>query len=109
VEQRVQVKAERFRVPDVCVLSRSQPIEQIVTHRPILCVEVRSKRDGIAETQECVNDYLDSGVPCVWTIDPQTRKARIHTKGRSYAPKDGVLRVPGTEIAVPLAELFAEL
>jgi hypothetical protein len=31
-EQRVQVSPSRFRIPDVCVISRDQPIEQVITH-----------------------------------------------------------------------------
>jgi Uma2 family endonuclease len=107
-EQRVQVTAERFRVPDVCVISRESPREQIITHPPQLCVEVLSKRDGMAEMQDRIDGYLDFGVPCVWSIDPKSRKARIHTKERSYEPKDGILRVEGTAIAVPLADLFED-
>ena len=33
-ELRVQVAPTRFRVPDVTVLDRNQPIEQIITHPP---------------------------------------------------------------------------
>jgi hypothetical protein len=37
VDQRVQVSARRFRIPDVCVLSRDQPLEPIVRVAPIVC------------------------------------------------------------------------
>ena len=36
-ELRVQVAATRYRVPDVTVLDRSRPIEQIITHPPLSC------------------------------------------------------------------------
>src|SRR5271156_5470426 len=39
-ELRVHVAATRFRVPDVTVLERSQPKEQIVTHPPLAVFEV---------------------------------------------------------------------
>jgi len=45
VEQRVQVKQTRFRVPDVCVLFAEAPTESIITHPPFLCVEILSKED----------------------------------------------------------------
>ncbi len=39
-ELRVQVSATRYRVPDVTVLDRSRPIEQIITHPPLAVFEV---------------------------------------------------------------------
>src|SRR5947208_3015723 len=39
-EQRVQVKATRFRIPDVCVLAADTAEELIVTTPPILCIEI---------------------------------------------------------------------
>ena len=41
-ELRVQVAATRFRVPDVAVLDRDLPIEQIVTRPPLAVFEVLS-------------------------------------------------------------------
>src|SRR5947207_2834605 len=42
-ELRVQVKARRFRIPDVCAIAEDAPPEQILTHPPVLCIEVLSK------------------------------------------------------------------
>jgi len=36
---RVKVAPARFRVPDVTVLDRDQPIEQIITHPPVAVFE----------------------------------------------------------------------
>ena len=36
VEQRVQVKPNRFRVPDVSVIRRDRPVEAIFRHPPIV-------------------------------------------------------------------------
>src|SRR5687768_542547 len=41
IEQRVQVSASRFRVPDLCVL-RSRSTNRIVTQPPYLCIELIS-------------------------------------------------------------------
>ena len=40
VEQRVQVSPTRFRIPDVSVLSADRPKEQIISHPPLICIEV---------------------------------------------------------------------
>src|SRR5580658_6276862 len=47
-EQRVQVTERRFRVPDVCVLHRNAPYEQVVRDPPLICVEILSKDDSFA-------------------------------------------------------------
>ena len=109
VEQRVQVTRERFRIPDVCLLRGDAPVEQIIRHALLLCVEVLSKDDRMSAMQDRIDDYFAMGVACVWTVDPQSRKGRIHTSDRSWEPKDGILRVEATDIAVPLADLFAGL
>jgi putative restriction endonuclease len=41
-ELRLQVAATRFRVADVTVLDRAQPVEQIITHPPLAVFEVLS-------------------------------------------------------------------
>ena len=39
-EQRVRVTTARVRIPDVCVLSATLPRERIISHPPLLRVEV---------------------------------------------------------------------
>ena len=109
VEQRVQVTSRRFRVPDVCVVVGARPREQIFTHPPFLCIEILSKDDRMSEMQERINDYLAFGVKHVWVVDPRSRRAYMHTVEGSRETKDGMLRTTTPDIAVPLAEMFAEL
>jgi Uma2 family endonuclease len=61
-EQRVQVSPTRFRVPDVCLVSLDQPVEQIITHPPLACIEILSPEDTIRRMQERVEDYRQFGV-----------------------------------------------
>ena len=72
---------------------------------PLLCVEILSPEDRVSEMQERIDDYLAFGVPYVWVVDPERRKARTHTANASHAVTDGVLRAEA-DIAVPLAEIF---
>jgi len=108
-EQRVQVTPSRFRVPDICVTVGPKPVEQIFTRPPFLCVEVLSPDDRAGEVQERIEDYLAFGVRYVWVINPRSRRAYIHTPEGSREAKDGVLRTENPAIAIPLAEIFAEL
>jgi Uma2 family endonuclease len=70
-EQRVQVSASRFRVPDVAILDRDLPIEQIVTRPPIAVFEVLSPEDRQARMLRKLNDYAALGIPQIWVIDPE--------------------------------------
>ena len=49
--------------------------EQVISHPPLLCIEVLSPRDSLRAMRERVQDYFDMGVPAVWIFDPETRTA----------------------------------
>jgi Uma2 family endonuclease len=106
VEVRVQVKARRFRVPDVCLVTGGKPKTRTISEPPFLAVEVLSPDDRMSEMQERIDDYLDFGVSFVWIVDPCTRRAWIHTAEGSREARDGVLRASEPAIQVPLDELF---
>jgi len=107
-EQRVQVSARRFRVPDLCIVVGA-PSEQIFTRPPFLCIEILSKDDRMSEMQERINDYLAFGVPYVWVVDPLAKRAYIHTAEGSREAKDGFLRTENPEMVVPIADLLKQL
>ena len=73
-ELRVQVAATRFRIPDVTVLDRSQPIEQVATRPPLAVFEVLSPEDTVQRLKSKLNDYQKMGIPEVWVVDPETRE-----------------------------------
>ena len=109
VEQRVQVKPSRFRVPDICVVAGPKPLEQVFTQPPLICIEILSKDDRAGEMQERIDDYLAFGVRYVWVVNPTTRRAYVHTTAGTREAKDGVLRTENPEIVAPLAEIFSSL
>jgi Uma2 family endonuclease len=109
VEQRVQVAAKRFRIPDVCVLKGGGPYPAIFREPPFICIEVLSKDDSVRSMQERVDDYLRFGVPYVWVIDPAKRRVWAHTVEGSREIKDGILGTENPSIEVSLAEVFAGL
>jgi Uma2 family endonuclease len=105
-EQRVQVKATRFRVPDLTVVAGTIPDHvRILNDPPLLCVEILSREDRMEEVLEGIEDYLTFGVPCVWVLNPRNRRGFVYTSEGMREAKDGILRVAGTAIAVPIAEL----
>ncbi len=106
-ELRVQVSERHYCIPDVLVMRNSDPADAIVKVAPLLCIEILSRDDRMTEMQEKVDDYLEMGVEMVWVVDPRRRKA-FQTDGQSLHPVM-VLTVPGTQIRVDGAEVFAEL
>ena len=108
-EQRVQISATRFRVPDVCVVVGPRPAELIFTEPPFICIEILSKDDRLAEMQRRIDDYLAFGVAYCWVVDPRERKAWAHTSEGCHEADDGLLRTQNPEIIVPLSALFEQL
>jgi Uma2 family endonuclease len=104
VEQRVQVKPTRFRVPDISVV-KQRPTRGIIKEPPLLCIEIVSPEDRMQQMQNKIDDYLAFGVPSVWLIYPTTRRAFIYTADAVQEVKDGVLSTRELEIRVPLSEL----
>ncbi len=105
-EQRVQVKPTRFRIPDICVVLESSPVESIFRQPPFLCIEILSKDDSFKSIVERLDDYLAMGVPHVWVIDPGTHRGYRYTSEGFLEAKDGILRAVNPDIAVPLSALF---
>ncbi|CAN5720462.1 hypothetical protein BH10ACI4_BH10ACI4_24840 [soil metagenome] len=108
-EIRARVGVNRYRIPDVTVLRRSDPVEPVTSIPPLVCIEVLSPNDTISRMQERIDDYIRMGVEHVWLIDPLSRKAWVATADGSHHHVEAEFIVPGTPIRVPLAEAFAEL
>jgi Uma2 family endonuclease len=106
VEIRVQVRAERFRVPDVVIVRGGRPVGRVITAPPEVVVEVLSPDDRATDVQDKIDDYLEFGVQVVWLIDPEKRRAWMHSKEDSREAVDGVLRNAEGDLAVPLSAVF---
>jgi hypothetical protein len=65
----------------------------------------RLRAKPVLRVIEKARELIEFGCAWVWVIDPETLESRVYTKDSDYAPADGVFRIPGTEIAVPLRSL----
>lgn len=108
-EQRIQVHPARFRVPDLAVIGGDLPVENIITHPPLICIEVLSKDDSITRMKDRINDYAAFGVPNIWFFDPELRGVWICRPDSMHWMTEGILHATGTEIAVPLQEIWDDL
>jgi Uma2 family endonuclease len=93
-ELRTRVAPSRVRVPDVAVLSRSAPIEQIVITPPLAVFEVLSPEDSLRGKimMRKLADYEKMGIAGIWIIDPK--------KTIAYGYKSGELETV-TELGLP--------
>ncbi len=106
-EQRVQVNATRFRIPDVCLVL-GEPTEQIFRTPPFVCIEILSKDDRMSQMQERIDDYLAMGVSYVWVLDPSGPRVYVATPAAGLQEfKGDVLYTESPALELPLAEVFA--
>ncbi len=109
-ELRCQISPAHFRVPDIVVLHEDAPDEQIITHAPLLLIEILSPGDTFYSTSEKIEDYLSFGVPNIWVIDSKLRRGYVcESPNFTEWRKEPVLRGKGTEIAIDVQELFRGL
>jgi Uma2 family endonuclease len=90
-ELRVQVTRTRSRVPDVLVLDRGWPREQIVSHAPLAVFEILSPEDSMATMLVKLIDYDAMGIEMIRVIDPKTQTI--------YSYAAGALEELDTEVA----------
>ena len=104
---RVQVSPTRFRVPDVTILDRAQPIEKIATHPPVAVFEVLSPEDSVRRLMRKLNDYHAMGIPEIWVVDPETQIFFRFEDGQLMRKKD--FTFASKNISFPLIQIEAML
>jgi Uma2 family endonuclease len=106
-EQRIRISPTKFRVPDICLVSLDEPVEQIITKPPLACIEILSPEDTLRRMQERISDYRELGVTNIWILDPATQRGYdCRPSGFLNATE---FAVPNTPIRLVLAELFARI
>jgi Uma2 family endonuclease len=108
-EQRVQTQKTHFRVPDVVVVRAGSLREPILTHPPLMAIEVQSPDIPLRKTELKAIEYLAFGIDHVWVIDPYARVAYRGTPKGLELVRNGELSISGTPVHVSAQELLAEL
>jgi Uma2 family endonuclease len=106
-ELRMQTSQTRFRIADVCLISRTEPADQVLQRPPIAVIEVLSPEDRISRYQERFSDYRQMGIRHIWVVDPQTRHGYDCSTGSWIETTS--LAVENSPIAVDLSVIFSEL
>ena len=92
---------------DVCI-TQGEPLEQIFTAPPLVCIEILSRQDSMSDLQEVTDDYVAIGVPYIWMINPWKRIAYVRSTHGFEKVADGVFRTrsPHPELVIPVDELY---
>lgn len=106
-EVRVQVGPSRFRVPDVTILDKAQPVEQIITHPPVAVFEILSPEDTVRRLMRKLNDYQSMGIPDIWVVDPETHVFSRFEEGQLVRRAE--FSAPGNGISFALSQIEALL
>lgn len=106
-QQRIQISPNRFRVPDVCLVSLDVPVQQTLTRPPLVCIEILSPEDTMRRMQERIEDYRKLGVQNIWILDTGTKR------GYDCRPSGWMetteFEVAGTPIRLPLLDIVARI
>ncbi|MFP5207025.1 MAG: Uma2 family endonuclease [Acidobacteriota bacterium] len=104
-ELRVQVAPNRFRIPDVTLLSRTAPREQVITRPPLAVFEILSPQDPMSRMLEKLADYEQMGIDAIWLVEPKKRVC-YHYRGGQLTP-ESIFSLPGTSFTVAFSEIAA--
>jgi Uma2 family endonuclease len=107
-ELRIKVREGIYRIPDLCVYQRPAPSEEVPDRPPLLWIEILSDDDKMVEVWARANELVSSGVPHLWIIDPHTLDSELRTAAGIVPVIDKTLRLPGSEIVIPLAEVVEQ-
>jgi len=108
-EQRVQLGPRRFLIPDVTVLRVGSKRERILTHPPLIAIELMSPKDTLRNAEKKSYEYLDFGIEHIWIVDPIRRVAYRATRSGLETVPSGQLTISETPILVSVPELFERL
>jgi Uma2 family endonuclease len=106
-ECRLKIRSGKYRVPDVMVLPVAGSYPPVIEQPPLLCIEVVSPDDRLADLVTRAGDYLTLGVPITWIFDPKTKQSFIYSDQGTVESFDPILRRGLIEL--PIAELFTKL
>jgi Uma2 family endonuclease len=106
-EMRIRVSTERVRIPDICLVARSQPSEQVAPTPALVVIEILSPEDRMVRYNERLADYRQMGIKNVWVIDPANRVG-YDCSTTAWLPVEE-FRVAGGSICLRLDDVWSEL
>ncbi|MGA7342575.1 MAG: Uma2 family endonuclease [Terracidiphilus sp.] len=104
-ELRVQVSPRNFRVPDVTILDRNLPVQQVVTRPPLAVFEILSPEDTVDRLLTKLADYERMGIRTIVVIDPKKVRHLRYSGGALGPLPPEPFDLPGSACRFDLAEI----
>jgi Uma2 family endonuclease len=104
-EQSLRLREDVILIPDVCVLRADNIETGVVTHPPLLCIEILSLSDRFAYTARKCKEYLSWGVPACWILDPEASEAWVSDSAGVHPVAEGG-RLEAGSISLGMLEIF---
>jgi Uma2 family endonuclease len=104
-ELRVQVSKGNFRVPDVSVLDRNLPLEQVITRPPVAVIEILSPEDTVNRLLAKLADYGKMGIRNILVIDPKEGRHLRYVDGALEPLPEEPFAFEGSACRFDLAEI----
>ena len=107
---RVRVSPSRVRIPDISVISGGGDVPNgPLVVAPLFVIEILSPDDSLTQLRSKAQEYLAMGVKHVWTVDPVSGECYEHLPRNMVPVEDLLLRVDGSHIVIPMAEILESL
>jgi Uma2 family endonuclease len=103
-ELRIQVTPTNYRVPDVTILDRTRPVEQVITHPPIAVIEILSPEDTLTRMLTKLAEYEQMGIQSILVLDPDGHHLR-YTHGRLEPLPAAAFDLPSSSCRFDLDEI----
>lgn len=104
-ELRVQVSSSNFRVPDVTVLDRSQPVGQIITRPPVAVIEILSPEDSLPRMLKKLREYVEMGIQTILVLNPGGDEHYRFSAFGLIPLKESAFDLPGSSARFELDEV----
>ena len=105
-EWRLKLGDDHYRVPDLSIVAGPEPEDAVLSTPPLVCVEILSPEDRMSRMLTKIAGYLAFGVRYVVVLDPKIKRAYIYSDDGMREMEDGILRIEGSPIEIPLSEVF---
>jgi Uma2 family endonuclease len=103
-ELRVQVALDKLRVPDITILDRNLPVEQVITKPPIAVIEILSPEDTVARMMTKLGESEQMGSQTILVLDPSGKNFRFRESRLEPLPAEA-FELPGSASRFDLAEI----
>lgn len=104
-EQRVEIRAGKYLIPDIYVHLGTKPTAKVFTEPPLVWIEILSSEDKPVRVARKVKEVVEFGAAYTWVIDPETLESYVTTKKSQYELRDGIFRIEAMDLIIPLAKL----